>query len=159
MKKLILTALCLCLVSSLSAQTANDYFHSAANYYVNANKKSAQSTIQEGIIKYPNDSKLKTLATKINELPDPEDDQNQQNQQNQQNKDQDKQDQKDQDKQDQQNQQDQKDQKGEQPQQRQISPEDAQRILNALEQEEKDLQEKMQKKERAGSRPAIEKNW
>ena len=93
--------------------------------------------------------------------------QQEQNKDNQQNQDQKDQDKKDQDQQNQDNQdkkdQDQKDQQNRQQdqkqQQQQISPEDAQRILNALAQEEKELQEKMQKKERAGSRRAIEKNW
>jgi hypothetical protein len=149
MKKVILLIMCL-FPATLFAQSATDYFHTAANYYVNANKKSAQTTIQEGIQKFPNNQKLKNLATKIEELPDPEDDQDQKNQQNQ-----DNQDQQDQEQQ----QRDQKDQKkDEQQQQQQISREDAQRILDAIAQEEKELLEKLQKKERAG-RQKIEKNW
>jgi len=145
MKKIILLILCL-LPATLFAQSATDYFHIAANYYVNANKKNAQEVITEGIKKFPNDQKLKNLASKIEELPDPEDDQNQQNQQNQ-----DNQDQQDQDQQ-------QKDQKKDE-QQQQISREDAQRLLDAIAQEEKELQEKLQKKELVGNRPKIEKNW
>ena len=144
MKKILIVILCL-MPLSLFAQSVSDYFHTAANHYVKAEKKLAQQKIQEGIQKFPDDAKLKTLAGKIEELPDPEENQNNQ------------QDQKDDQKNDQD--QDQQDQKQQQNQQQQISPEDAQRILNALAQEEKELQEKMQKKERAGSRPAIEKNW
>ena len=149
MKKIILLVLCL-FPASLFAQSATDYFHIAANYYVNSNKKNAQATIKEGIEKFPDNQKLKNLASKIEELPDPEDNQDQQNK-DQQNQDQ--QDQKDQEQQ----QQDQK--KDEQQQQQQISREDAQRLLEAIAQEEKELQEKLQKKERAGYRPKIEKNW
>ncbi|MDR1171122.1 MAG: tetratricopeptide repeat protein [Bacteroidales bacterium] len=95
----------------------------------------------------------------------------QQQQQNQDNKDnKDNEDQKDRQDQDQQNQdqkdrQDQQDQKKDemqqqqQQQQQQINREDAQRMLDAIAQDEKELQEKLQKKERAGHRGKIEKNW
>ena len=145
MKKVILLILCL-FPATLFAQSAMDYFHKSANFYVNANKKSAQTTIKEGIQKFPDNQKLKDLAAKIEELPDPEEDENKQNQQKQENQDQQEQDQ------------EQKDQKKEQQQPQEISPEDAQRILDAIAQEEKELQEKLQKKEPARSRQ-IEKNW
>jgi len=144
MKKIILLILCL-FPAIMFAQSATDYFHIAANYYVNANKKSAQTTIREGIQKFPNNQKLKNLASKIDELPDPEEDENKQDQQKQNN-------------QDQQEQEQQQDQKKEEQQQQQISREDAQRILDAIAQEEKELQEKLQKKEPVRSR-RIEKNW
>ena len=158
MKNLILVVFCLCSMSAF-AQSATDYFHLAANQYVNANKKTAIATIREGIQKFPDNQKLKGLAAKIEELPDPEEDQNQQNQQQDQNQD------KDEQNQDQQNQQQQQDQKKDemqekqQQQQQQINREDAQRMLDAIAQEEKELQEKLQKKERAGHRGKIEKNW
>ena len=144
MKKVILLILCL-FPATLFAQSAMDYFHKSANFYVNANKKSAQTTIKEGIQKFPDNQKLKNLAAKIEELPDPEEDENKQNQQKQENQDQKEQDQ------------EQKDQKKEQ-QPQEISQEDAQRILDAIAQEEKELQEKLQKKEPVRSRQ-IEKNW
>jgi TATA-binding protein-associated factor Taf7 len=152
MKNFILLIVCLFPVITF-AQSVTDYFHIAANYYVNANKKNAQAAIQEGIQKFPNNQKLKDLASKIGELPDPEDEQNQQDQQNQ-----DNQDQQDQEQQQQDQQKDEMQQK-QQQQQQQINREDAQRILDAIAQEEKELQEKLQKKERAGYRPKIEKNW
>ncbi|MDR2038424.1 MAG: tetratricopeptide repeat protein [Bacteroidales bacterium] len=82
-------------------------------------------------------------------------------QKDQQDQDKDEQDQQDQKNQDQQKDQQQQDQqKNEQGQkEQQISPEDAQRMLDAIAQEEKELQEKLQKKERAGHRGKIEKNW
>ena len=155
MKNILLIILCL-FPMTLFAQSATDYFHIAANHYVNANKKNATATIREGIQKFPDNQKLKGLAAKIEELPEPEDDQNQQNQ----NQNQDEQNQ-DEQNQDQQQQQDQKDemQQKQQQQQQQINREDAQRMLDAIAQEEKELQEKLQKKERAGYRPQIEKNW
>jgi len=153
MKSLILVVFCLCSMSTF-AQSATDYFHIAANHYVNANKKTATATVREGIQKYPDNQKLKGLSAKIEELPDPEDDQNQQNQNQNQNQDQDEQNQ------DQQQEQKKDDmQQKQEQQQQQLSREDAQRMLDAIAQEEKELQEKLQKKERAGYRPQIEKNW
>jgi type IV secretory pathway VirB10-like protein len=157
MKKVILLILCL-FPATLFAQSATDYFHKSANFYVNANKKSAQTTIREGIEKFPDNQKLKDLAAKIEELPDPEEDKNKQDQQNQDNQDQQEQ---EQDQNQQQQEQDQKKdemQQKQQQQQEQISREDAQRILDAIAQEEKELQEKLQKKEPVRSR-RIEKNW
>jgi type IV secretory pathway VirB10-like protein len=155
MKNVILLILCL-FPATLFAQSATDYFHKSANFYVNANKKSAQTTIKEGINKFPDNQKLKDLAAKIEELPDPEDDENKQDQQNQDNQDQEQE--QNQNQEQNQDQQEQKKDEKQQQQQQQISQEDAQRILDAIAQEEKELQEKLQKKEPVRSRQ-IEKNW
>lgn len=79
------------------------------------------------------------------------------------NKDQDK---KDKDKKDQDQKNDQKDDKGEknkeqqkQKQQGQISKEDAQRLLDALQNDEKNLQDKMKKEKAKGANVEIEKDW
>jgi len=93
------------------------------------------------------------------------DQQDQQNkdQQDQQNKDQqdqenkDQQDQQNKDQQDQQNQ-DQQDQQ-KQPQPQQISKEDAQRMLDALNQDEKETMEKINSKKVQATRVKIEKDW
>jgi tetratricopeptide (TPR) repeat protein len=92
---------------------------------------------------------------------DKQDKDNQDKDQQEQQKGQDEQDKQDrQDEQEQQNQEQNKDQQDKnRSKQQQISPEDAQRILDALAQEEKELQEKLKKKERAGYRGTIEKNW
>lgn len=86
--------------------------------------------------------------------------QNQQNQQNKDNKDnKDKKDQKD--KQDQQKQQDKKEQKQDQQQQQkqQMSRENAEQMLNAAIQEEKQTQERMKKAQQQPNRRRLEKNW
>lgn len=83
--------------------------------------------------------------------------QQQQNQKNDKNKDQNK---KDQQKQQQQNKKDQQkkdEQKQAQQQKQKISKEDAEKILQALNNDEKNVQKKMQKKD--GVKVAIEKNW
>lgn len=89
--------------------------------------------------------------------------QQQQNQQNQQNKDnKDNKDKKDQkDRQDQQKQQDKKEQKQDQQQQQkqQMSRENAEQMLNAAIQEEKQTQERMKKAQQQPNRRRLEKNW
>ena len=89
----------------------------------------------------------------------------QQQQQNQDKKDQDKQDQKQDQKKDQEKQQQQQDQKEQQQNQQQqqqqqqnMSQKDAERLLNAIQQDENKLQEKM-KKAKAAQKSAVEKNW
>ena len=148
MKKIILLMLYL-FPAMLFAQSATDYFHIAANYYVNANKKSAQTTIQEGIQKFPNDQKLKSLASKIEELPDPEDNQNQQNQnsQDQNNGDQN------------QSQEEEQQQEQQQPQEQSISKEDAERLLNSLANDEKNVQDKVRLEKAAKERRNSVNNW
>jgi len=86
--------------------------------------------------------------------------QDKQDQKNQDKQDQQKQDQQDQQKQDQQDQQkqDQQDQQ-QQPQSREISKEDAEHILNAIQQQEKDVKEKVDKKKATAAKVKTEKDW
>lgn len=80
-----------------------------------------------------------------------------QSKQDQQKQDQQKQDQQKQDQQKQDQQKDQDKQQGEQPKKMQISKEDAERILQALRNEERDVQKKLKKK--APARVRVEKDW
>jgi Skp family chaperone for outer membrane proteins len=147
MKKIILLTFCL-LPIMLLAQSALDYFHTAANYYVNANKKNAQTAIREGIQKFPNDPKLNNLAAKIEDLPDPENSENQNQQQQQQNQDH-KEDQK----------KEQQQQKQDQQQQRQQQQQDK-RQLDALQQNERQTQKKVAEEEmKKGGKIKQEKDW
>jgi tetratricopeptide (TPR) repeat protein len=77
--------------------------------------------------------------------------QDQQQQQQQQNQ--------DQQKQEQQQEQEQKQDQQQQQQQQQLSKEEAQKMLEALMKQEKDLQEKLKKKKRKAQRVKIEKDW
>ncbi|MEN8201282.1 MAG: hypothetical protein ABFS28_01715 [Bacteroidota bacterium] len=93
-------------------------------------------------------------------------DQQNQDQQDQQNQDQDQQDQQNQDQQDQQNQdqqdqqnQDQQDQQDQEAKPLEISKEDAERMLNAIQQQEKDVKEKVDKKKAAAAKVKTEKDW
>jgi hypothetical protein len=144
MKKIFVLIFCL-LPLMLLAQSAMDYFHTAANFYVNANKKSAQKTIKEGIQKFPNDPTLKNLSSKIEELPENEDEPNQQKQQNQDNNDDQNKDQQ------QQNKQDKKDKQEQQQDKRQ---------LDALQQNERQPQQKVAEEEmKKGGKAKQEKDW
>jgi len=138
MKNIILLILWL-LPIAIFAQSDIDYFHTAANYYVNANKKNAKTTVQEGIRKFPNNQKLKDLAKKIDQLPDPEDDQNQQKQKNS----------------------DPENQKGEQQKQEQQRQQNQdKRQLDALQQNERKTKEKVDQKEmQQGKNVPQEKDW
>lgn len=71
-----------------SAQTAGDFFNRAARSYVKTEKDQALQTVNDGLIKYPNDAKLKALKEKLEKEQEEEQQQNpqdkeQQNQQNQ----------------------------------------------------------------------------
>lgn len=80
-------------------------------------------------------------------------DQNKDNQDQNENKDQNK------DKQDQDQNQDQQDQQNQQPQPNQLSKQDAERMLDALNNDEKQVQKKMKKKKGKGGNEKIEKDW
>ncbi len=172
----------------IAAAEMTDKEDKSRAYHNLGNSLLQQQKLKESIDAYkwalrnnPNDMDTKyNLSYAMNLLKQQEQQQNQDNQkdqdqdkdkQDQQNKDQqdqdknqqkDQKDQKDQDQQKDQQQQQQDQQENEQEQkqkEQQISPEDAQRMLDAIAQEEKELQEKLQKKERAGHRGKIEKNW
>ena len=138
-------------------------YHNLGNSYLQQQKlKESIEAYKQALRNNPNDPDTKyNLSYALNMLKEQEQQQNQDNKDNKDNKDnQDNQDNKDQQNQDQDQQQDQKkDEKQQDQQQQQISREDAQRMLEAIAQEEKELQEKLQKQERAGQRSKIEKNW
>ena len=156
MKRLIFIILLVVPFMLVEAQSVTDYFHTTANYYINGKKKEAKETILEAIQKYPNDPKLKQLAAKINKLPDEKDNKNKQNKQN--DKKDDKKQNKDQQKKDQQNKDQQKQQQQSQPQQPQMSKQNAQQILDALQQDEKNAQDKAKRQQVRGQKKA-DKDW
>jgi Ca-activated chloride channel homolog len=96
-----------------------------------------------------------------------QDKQDQQDQDKQDQQDQDKQDQQNQDQQNQQNQQNQQDQQNQDQQNqdrqapvpREISKEDAERMLQAIQQQEKDVKDKVDKKKAAAAKIKTEKDW
>ncbi|WP_289029770.1 hypothetical protein [uncultured Algoriphagus sp.] len=67
------------------AQTAGDFFNKAARSYVKTEKEQALQTVNDGLSKFPGDSKLQALKDKLEQEQEDEQNQNQeqQNQQNQ----------------------------------------------------------------------------
>ncbi|NVK50119.1 MAG: hypothetical protein HWE09_10140 [Cyclobacteriaceae bacterium] len=74
---------------STQAQTAGDFFNRAARSYVKTERDQALNTVNEGLSKFPGDSKLQALKEKLEQEQEQEQEQNQnQEQQNQQNQEQ-----------------------------------------------------------------------
>ncbi len=148
------------LVSPLMAQTTEDFFHTAAQQYINGQYESATLTVSTALQRFPNDPKLKALAEKLKR----EQQEQQQNQDEQQNQEQRQEEQhggqdNDQNQQEEQQQQ----QEGEEQQQQQqakpgeLSKEEAERLLEALQNQEKEARKKKQAQVRG--RVRVDKDW
>lgn len=172
MKTIILFIFSLLLATPALSQSADQYFHNGAQSFINADLQTAINTVQQGLAQYPNDSKLNALMQKLQEE---QERQQQQQQQNQEQQDQDQQSQQDQ----QQNQNEQEQEEEQEPQEsegenqgeqeaqemnpeeldsQQISKEDAEKILQALAQKEKELLKEFKKKRSDGS-AKHDKDW
>jgi len=148
-------------------------YHNLGNSLLQSNKlKESVEAYKKALRNNPNDQDTKyNLAYAQKKLEQQQQQQQNQDQNKDQNKDQDQKDQnKDQqdqdqnkDKQDQnkdKNQQDQKDQKEQQQQQKQqISKEDAERILQAIANDEKETQQKVKEEKAAAAKVKTEKEW
>ena len=100
------------------------------------------------------------VAQKLKEEGPPQQDQQQQQDQDKQDQDKQDQDKQDQDKQDQEQKEQEQEQQQQQAQPDKISKEDAEKILNAMMQEEKELQEDQKEKQKAKARSRqVEKDW
>jgi len=144
--------------TSLYAQTGEDFFHQAAAFYINGNLPEARRAVEAGIKRDPTNPKLKTLRNMLEE----EEESQQQQQQNQQPQDQQEnqqdQQQKDQQQQDQQKQDEQQQQAKEQKADKnQMKKEDAARLLEALKNQEKEVQKQRQMKVQGRAR--VDKDW
>ncbi len=151
----------------LGAQTADDYFNQGAQTYIYGQMERAIAVLTEGLKRFPYDSRMKDLLEKIKKQKQQQQQQQKQNQseKNQQkqqhNPEQQKQKQKKQQAQNQQqNPQDQqnppKPQKGQQPQ-KQLTREEAERILKAL--QGKIDQGKKPPIKIVGKKKKVEKDW
>lgn len=173
MKHFLIVTLFFVIGSQASAQSAADYFHGGAKSFINSDLQGAITQIQQGLTQYPNDPKLNALLQKLEE--EQEKQQQQQQNQDQQNQEQQEQDQQNQDQQNQeqqeQNEEEQEQQEGEQndqqdpqeqegtPQEsREISKEEASKILQALAQKEKELLKEFKKQKPQGS-ATHDKDW
>lgn len=171
MKKLTLFVFLLLISATAFAQSADEYFHSGAQSFINADLQTAINQVQNGLDQYPNDAKLNALMEKLQE----EQEKQQQQQQNQEQQNQEQQSEQEQEQNQNEEQQDQENQQqesegenqeqqdpqemnAEQLESQQISKEDAEKILQALAQKEKELLKEFKKKKSAGS-AKHDKDW
>jgi len=75
-------------LNSLQAQTSGDFFNRAARSYVKTDKDQALQSVNEGLGKFPGDTKLQALKEKLEKEKEEEQDQENKEQQDQQNKEQ-----------------------------------------------------------------------
>lgn len=153
---------------------ANAFYNLGNTYFKNQQLEESIQAYKEALRLNPNDYEAKynlAQALRLMEQLQNQDNQNQQNnedgegdenqkEQQQQNQDQDK----DKDKEDKENKQDNhKDDQQEQQQQeereQQISPEDAQRMLDAIQDKEKEIQERAKEEKARQAKIKVEKNW
>ena len=157
-------------IGAIRAQspTAEEYFNKAAKQYVKEDKITALNTLDDALREYPGDARLLRLAEELLK----EDDQQQQQQSGQSGQDKDQQEEQDQQQGDQQQQKEEQQDKGnaqenkerkeqqeQRPKEGRISPEDARRILDALERQEKDVQGRVQEQLRPTQRRNVDKDW
>jgi outer membrane biosynthesis protein TonB len=172
MKRLSLILFLVTFSLPILAQSADQYFHNGAQYFINADLQTSLDYVEEGLMNYPNDRKLNALYEKLKEEQEKQQQQQQkEQQQNQQDHEQEQEQQQDQQNQEQQEDQEQQESEGQhqneqQPQElnpedlesQQISQEEAEKILRALAQKEKELLKEFKKKKSTGS-AKHEKDW
>jgi hypothetical protein len=143
-----------------------DYFNLAAKQYVKEDKMSALRTLDQGLQQHPQDARLRKLATELLK-------EQQQQQQQQQDKPEDgrsKEEQikgaQEQQKQEQQAEQQQSEQSKErkpgdpgQPRPGEIAPQDAKRILDALDRQEQQVQSRMRQRQQPAPKVPVDKDW
>lgn len=144
-----------------------DYFNLAAKQYVKEDKMSALRTLDQGLQQHPQDARLRKLATELLK------EQQQQQQQQEQDKPEDgrsKEEQskggQEQQKQEQQAEQQQSEQSKErkpgdpgQPRPGEIAPQDAKRILDALDRQEQQVQSRMRQRQQPAPKVPVDKDW
>lgn len=169
-----------CVQIFAQSTTAEAYFNQASKQYVKQDKMEALRTLDVALKQYPGDPRLLKLAEELvkEEQQQQKEQQQQEEQQEQEKKEQEKQKQeqaqkekeqqeKGQEKkeQEQQGEEQQNAQQGEpkeekgEPRAGTIAPQDAMRMLDALERSEKDVQQKVRVKLRPAVRRSIQKDW
>ncbi|VGO17858.1 hypothetical protein PDESU_06460 [Pontiella desulfatans] len=181
--KTLATILFLAVALPALAQTTNDvadidstYFHPAASMYIHGDTASASNLVVQGLAHYPENGKLLRLKELIDQQQeqnqDQDDQQQNQDQQNEQDQNQDQQQDQDQQNQDeQQNEQDQQQnqdqqqqdqqqdpqQQQEPPRAEQMSQDEAERLLDAMKQEEEN--KRLQLHPVLGAPVKVDKDW
>jgi alpha-galactosidase/6-phospho-beta-glucosidase family protein len=146
------------------AQTPPEqYFNKAAREYVKEDRITALRTLDEGLRAHPGDARMRRLAEAILKEQQQQQQSNQQQNQDQKNQDQQEQEREQQKEQEEGNEQEQRAEEREQQQRRQqpgeLSKEEAERMLDALERREQDVQNQVRSKLRPARRASIEKDW
>ena len=145
-----------------------DYFNLAAKQYVKEDKMSALRTLDQGLQQHPQDARLRKLATELLK-----EQQQQQQQQQDQDKQEDDRSKKEQGKDGQEQQKQEKpaeQQKSEQSKERkpgdpgqprpgEIAPQDAKRILDALDRQEQQVQSRMRQRQQPAPKVPVDKDW
>lgn len=146
--------------------SADEYFNRAAKQFVKEDKLSALKTLDKGLREYPGDAKMLRLAEELLKEEQNQQQLAQQQEQNEQSNDEGKSEQQDsgdkgQEQKEQNGQPEQRSEQGEKQQSRpgRISPQDAERMLDAMDRQEKDVQEKMRVRQRPVPRTPIDKDW
>ncbi len=152
---LLVSAMIIWSVVSVSAQNGDEYFYQGANFYIEKELNEARRSVELGLQLYPDNLKLQALLEKMNEEQEKQQDQQDQEQNEQDNKDQQEQE-KDgqQDKQQEEQEQNQENQKGQSqenpsdqnqqdesgqqstPEVGELTQEEAERLLEAMQQQE-----------------------
>ncbi len=149
--------------ASTAPTGAMDYFNSASKQYVRKDKGGALRTLDRGLKQHPGDPRLLKLAEEL-----VKEEQQQQQQAQQQKQEQQQQEQKQQQgsqKEDREQQQEKREQEQraqrEQQQEREgeLSRKEAERLLDALDREERAVQAKVRDKQRPGERRPSDKDW
>lgn len=173
MKKYIaITVLFLFIGLALRAQAIEEYFDKGSELYIHGKNVEAKSAVMAGLTKYPGNVELTQLRKLLEEEDENEDkkdqdkkDQDQKDKEDEQEKqDQDKKDQEDQEKdQDQQDKDQQKEQEQDQqpePNPNEMSKENAEQILEALQQDEREVKEKVDEQKKINVRTKrVDKEW
>lgn len=164
-------------ILAIGQSTAEDYFNQAAREYVKSDRLTALRTLDKGLREHPQDPKLRKLAEELLKNEQQKQQQEQQQQQKEQQQQQKEQQQQQEQKQEQsqgqkqekkdESRQEEREQKGEESDRDDtgkrkpegMSQRDAERMLDALERREQDVQQQVRAKLRPARRVRIEKDW
>ena len=148
MKNFFLILLFFGLLNSLSAQTAEGFFHLAAHKYIDGQMGVAEQILNQGLQRYPDDPHLKALLEKLKKQ--------KQQQQNQQQKQQ-QQAQAQKDKPQKQKKKQEKKKQQQKSNKKKMDKKEAERILNALREQEQNSEKK--KAPIRATRRNVDKDW
>ena len=160
---LLLFAALIAPTTAAQTPSADEYFNRAARHYVKDDKLTALRTLDAGLRQYPGDARMLKLAEEL--LKENQQQQQQQQQQEQQQRQEQEQQEEQPDEQEQQQagEKDAEEREAEQQERQQrsgeMTKEEAERMLDALEHKEQDVQQRVRTKLRPGRRASIDKDW